>query len=192
MAPKIRGLAGNSKTTVPLHGWSSYPRAARSGSNRPMETTMASNFNSVMARAALLDLAKALTSRDAALRRDECGEWRIDGRGGHVYAVPGTLDDPDRPGFMIHVLSEKLERGTVDRWTSQGWTYAKRALSFATLIQDGDLEGVFFLDRLPSRDEAERIRHYCVIPKKRELSEEELARLRRHSFQGNKMTLEDA
>ena len=157
---------------------------------------MASSFNSVMARAALLDLAKALTSRDAALRRDECGEWRIDGRGGHVYAVPGTLDDPDRPGFMIHVLSEKLERGTVDRWTPQGWTYAKRALSFAKLTQDGDLEGVFFLDRLPSPDEAEMIRRYCIIPKKRELSEEELARLRRHAaenrFQLKKMALDDA
>ena len=157
---------------------------------------MASHFNNGMARAALLDLAKSLTSRGAALRRDECGEWRIDGRGGHVYAVPGTLDDPDRPGFMIHVLNEKLERGTVDRWTRRGWTYAKRVLSFARLIQDGDLEGVFFLDRFPSPDEAERIRHYCGIPKKRELSEEERARLRRqiaeNRFQPKKMAMEDA
>ena len=182
--------------TVPFHGWSIYPRGVRSGSYGAMETTMASNFNGGMARAALLDLAKSLSSRDTALRRDECGEWRIDGRGGHVYAVPGTLDDPDRPGFMIHVLSEKLERGMVDRWTPQGWTYAKRGLSFATLIQDGDLEGVFFLDRLPSRDEAERIRHYCRISKKRELSEEELARLRRniveYRFQPKKMAFDDA
>jgi hypothetical protein len=89
---------------------------------------MASHFNVGMARAALLDLAKSLTSRDAALRRDECSEWRIDGRRGHVYAVPGTLDDPDRPGFMIHVLNEKLERGTVDRWTPRGWKCAKRVL----------------------------------------------------------------
>ena len=157
---------------------------------------MASHFNNGMARAALFDLVKLLTSRDAALRRDECGEWRIDGRGGHVYAVPGTLDDRDRPGFMIHVLSEKLERGTVDRWTPQGWTYAKRALSFARLIQDGDLEGVFFLDRLPSPDEAARIRRYCGIPKKRELSEEEVSRLRRqiaeNRFQLKKMALDDA
>jgi hypothetical protein len=107
MAPKIRGLAGNSKTTVPSHGWSIYPRGVRSGSNRRMEMTMASHFNNCMATAALFDLVKLLTSRDAPCR-DECGAWQINGRGGHVYAVPGTLDGPDRPGFMIHVLSEKL------------------------------------------------------------------------------------
>ena len=97
---------------------------------------------------------------------------------------------------MIHILNEKLERGTVDRWTRRGWNCAKRVLSFARLIQDGDLEGVFFLDRFPSPDEAKRIRHHCGIPKKRELAEQELARLRRqiagNRFQPKKMAMEDA
>jgi hypothetical protein len=40
----------------------------------------------------------------------------------------------------------------------------------------GDGEGAFFLGRLQSKAEAEAIRYHCGIPKKRELSEQELER----------------
>ena len=103
-------------------------------------------------------------------RRDENGDWRINGRGGHIYAVSGA--------FQVVVLCEKLEAGLAGRWTSQGWTYAKRALDFARLVNDGDDEGVFILDRLPSPAEAAILRRYCMIPKRMELGEEELARRR--------------
>jgi hypothetical protein len=123
-------------------------------------------------RLALLKLAKALTSRDSALRRDECGDWRIEGSSGHVYAVPGTLDQPYRPGFMLYVMTG----------SPKAWTFAKRALAFAKVINDGDEEGAFVMRRLPSADEAALIRRYCGIRKRREVSEAELDRLRSVGF----------
>lgn len=123
-------------------------------------------------RPALIELARALGSRDSARRRDECGDWRIAGRFGHIYAVPGSLD---RPGFQIFIARSA-------RW----WANAKAALKlFADLANDGDDEGVLFLDRLPTAEEAETIRHYVGLAKKRVLSDEERERLASlgHRFQ---------
>jgi hypothetical protein len=39
------------------------------------------------------------------------------------------------------------------------WTWAKRRLAFCELTQDGDAEGVFRLQRLPTASEAEEIRY---------------------------------
>jgi hypothetical protein len=64
MAVKIRRLAGKSKTIVPLHGWSIYPRDVRSGSNLSMESTMPSNFKNGMAALR----SSILRSRSRALR----------------------------------------------------------------------------------------------------------------------------
>ena len=122
-------------------------------------------------REKLLAFAEALGCRDAALRRDECGDWRIKGRFGHVYAAP--------EGFQIYFRgADEFEEPK----SSQGWTYAKRAMAFAKVMQDGDAEGILLLDRLPTSDEAEIIRGKLQIAKKRELSDEELARLRRQGF----------
>jgi hypothetical protein len=112
-------------------------------------------------RPALLELAKALGSRDRALRRDECGDWRINGAKGHVYAVPG--------GFQLMVTGCE---------TARQWTAAKKALAFAKVTQDGDEEGGLMLGRLPTAGEASAMRHYLGVAKKRELSEADLARLR--------------
>jgi hypothetical protein len=140
---------------------------------------MADIFPPAKQREALLPMLEALDASPSALRRDDCGDPRIDGRWGHIYAAPGSLDRPDLPGFQIVVLSEKSETGAFDRWTSQGWTYAKRAIEeFSELINNGDLEGVFFLHRLPTSTEAETIRRYCGIRKRTEYSEEALARKR--------------
>jgi hypothetical protein len=120
-------------------------------------------------RPALLDFAKALGSRDGALRRDACGDWRIEGRRGHIYAVPGSLDRPHTPGFQIFVVG----------WTARGWNLAREAFKpFAALTNDGDDEGALFLDRLPTEQEAEIIRHYVGVAKKAEYSEEVLAQKR--------------
>jgi hypothetical protein len=124
----------------------------------------------VVQRPALLKLAEALLSRDNALRRDECSDWRINGKRGHIYAIPGTLDRPHTPGFQIYIGCESVRE----------WSYAKKALApFTDPTNDGDEEGMLFLDHLPSPNEAEIIRRYVGIAKKREVSPEELDRLRR-------------
>jgi hypothetical protein len=110
-------------------------------------------------RPALLEFALAVRSRASALRRDECGDWRINGRHGHVYAVP--------EGFQIYFIG-----------TARSWTYAKAALSLARLTQDRDEEGFIVLDRLPTAAGGSVIREKLSIPKKRQPGEEELARLR--------------
>ena len=121
-------------------------------------------------REALLKFAKALGCRDNALRRDENGDWRVNGTKGHVYAVPGTLDERKVEGFQMFVIGCQ---------TSRQWTAVKAAMKgFASLTNDGDDEGALFMGRLPSPNEAETIRRYCGVAKKRELGEEELARLR--------------
>jgi hypothetical protein len=120
-------------------------------------------------RPALLGLVKALGCRDNALKRDECGDWAIFGKRGHIYAVPGTLDRPNTPGFQIFVMG----------WTARGWNLAKEAFKpFASLTNDGDDEGALFLDRLPAPEEAKIIRHWCGIAKKAEYSEEQLVGMR--------------
>jgi hypothetical protein len=116
-------------------------------------------------REAILKFAEALGSRDAALRRDECGDPRIEGRRGHIYAVPG--------GFMLYAV-----RAAGDEGTSHWWTNTKAEMAFAKVKNDGDAEGAFFLDRLPTAAEAGIIRARLLIPKKAEYSDEVLARKR--------------
>jgi hypothetical protein len=107
-----------------------------------------------------MEFAAALGSRDVALRRDECGDWRIMGSHGHIYSVP--------EGFQVFVMN----------WTTRGWSRAKETLSFAKLCNDGDVEGAFILDRLPTRAEAAALRKWCGVAKRKEFSLEHLAELR--------------
>jgi hypothetical protein len=125
-------------------------------------------FNAGRQRAALVDFAAALGSRDSALSRDECGDPRISGRRGHIYAAP--------EGFMLAVMG----------WSANGWNKAKRALAFARVSQDGDDEGILILDRLPTKPEAEAIRHYLGVAKRKELSREHLAALAQRAFKSSK------
>ena len=74
-------------------------------------------------RAALKKLATALNSSPTALRIDECGDPRINGSQGHVYAVP--------KGYQLFVMTE----------TARQWTAAKKALAFSSIWNDGDEEG---------------------------------------------------
>jgi hypothetical protein len=121
-------------------------------------------------RPALLKLVEALGCREAALRRDECGDWRINGEYGHIYAIPGTIDRPKDEGFQIFVLNGESVRQ---------WSAVKSAmLPFTDITNNGDTEGAFFLDRLPTPNEAAIIRRYVGIRKRREDSEETLAALK--------------
>jgi hypothetical protein len=118
---------------------------------------------------ALLLLGSALKSRKTALRRDECGDWRILGRHGHIYAVP-IAAAPSGAGYQLMVLPEA--------GSARGWTAAKQVLNFARLTNDGDTEGAFILDRLPTQEEAARIRRVLGIAKRKELSPEHVQKLR--------------
>jgi len=58
--------------------------------------------SAIVQREALLDLAKALGCAASAFRRDECGDPRINGSRGHVYAL-GIRSKPN-------VSDEEAER----------------------------------------------------------------------------------
>jgi hypothetical protein len=60
---------------------------------------------------------------------------------------------------------------------AQGWNKAKRALAFARVSQDGDDEGILILDRLPTKTEAEAIRHHLGVAKRKEIGPEQLKTL---------------
>jgi hypothetical protein len=111
-------------------------------------------YPSTKQRAALRKLASALNSSSTALRIDECGDPRINGAHGHVYAVPG--------GYQIFVTTE----------TPRQWSSAKKALGFAKVCNDGDTEGALILPRLPSPAEAALIRQYLGIRKRRIMTQE--------------------
>ena len=115
-------------------------------------------------RPALLSFAVALGCRDNALRRDECGDWRISGRTGHVYAVPG--------GFQAFIFCR----------SPRLWGWAKKALADLKPCNDGEDEGGFLLTDLPTPEQATALRRYAGIAKKRVLGEEDLARLRRQAM----------
>ncbi len=87
------------------------------------------------------------------------GDWRINGRRGHIYAAPG--------GFQIYFIG-----------SARGWAYTKSALSFASVTQDGDADGCLFLSRLPTATEGATIRKRIGILQKRKRSNSELTRLR--------------
>ena len=130
---------------------------------------MADTYPYATQRAQLERFLKAIGARPSTLRKDGCGDPAIMGTRGHVMAIPGipshrprVHEAHKRAGFLFYVVAES---GTA-------WTYAKRALKFAEVTQDGDEEGFLRLDRLPTAEEAKVIRRYLGIPKKAELSEE--------------------
>jgi hypothetical protein len=113
-------------------------------------------------RIALQALLAALDASDRQLRRDDCGDWAIFGRIGHVYA--------DGAGWHLAVYPGG---------TSRRWTNARRRLAlFATVTVDCDDEGTVRRDRLPTTEEAAEVRDVLGIRKQRHLSAEDLARLR--------------
>ena len=101
------------------------------------------------------------------------GDWRIKGKLGFIYAVPGTLDEPGREGFLLYC----------ERETKQAWTWAKKLLSFCAGTQDGDTEGVLFLGQLPTPADAETIRDVIGVAKRPVYDEEVMARKRERGRQ---------
>jgi hypothetical protein len=120
-----------------------------------------------MVDVALMNFMEALGCRAAAVRRDECGDWRIEGSRGYVYAVSGTLHRPSCVGFMVYCAPG----------SARAWSAAKTAMGFTKVLQDGDDEGLLFLDRLPTPEEAIPLRANLRIAKRRVVSETERLRL---------------
>jgi hypothetical protein len=106
-------------------------------------------------------LVAAIDASPRALRRDQCGDYMIAGKLGHIFA--------DGQGFLLYVSTRESPRR---------WTMVKRRLPFCHLNQDGDAEGCLRLDRLPRPEEAESIREALAIRKRRDVSPEMLAAAR--------------
>jgi hypothetical protein len=99
----------------------------------------------------LEELRVALNGALNALKRDECGDFALRGRRGHIHAVDGR--------FYIFVAAG----------SPKAWTYAKKALlPLCSISQDGDEEGILILDRMPTIEEAETIRAYIGLMQTRD------------------------
>jgi len=98
----------------------------------------------------------ALDASPRALERAVCrgwvGDWQITGTGGHIMT--------DGHSFPFYAAGESPRR----------WSSIKRRLSFCRLTQDGDDEGCFLLDRLPTSAEAVTLRDVLGIRRRRHLS----------------------
>ncbi len=118
-------------------------------------------------RAALVAFADSIGAR-RKFGEDEAGNPRIEGRHGAIYVQPSTCSPGQQPRFQIY-----FSGGT------KGWRFAKEAIGrFAKLTNDGDTDGMFALDRLPTKYQGEVLRDKLDIPKRRTVSDETLARLR--------------
>ena len=102
-------------------------------------------------RACLELIREALNAAHNAVRLDECRLWTVRGSRGYVSTWG------DGRTWMLAVGSK----------TPRQWTFAKHRLTsfpgLAQLTQDGDDEGVLRLMRLPTLEEAAKIRRAAGI-----------------------------
>ena len=112
-------------------------------------------------------LLAALNAWDRALRRDECGAWCVRGNFGSIH----TWGDGKTWALYATCCS------------AQHWTWAKKKLSFCSVTQDGDYEGVLWLHQLPTPEQASVIRNVLCIQKRREVTAEVLERLKAFAFE---------
>jgi hypothetical protein len=103
-------------------------------------------------------LLAALDAWDRALRRDECGAWTVCGTWGTIHTWG------DGKSWVLFVACR----------SALHWTYTKRRLSFCTVTQDCDDEGVLRLHRLPTPHEAEAIRDILGVRKRMKFDPEQL------------------
>jgi hypothetical protein len=114
-------------------------------------------------KAELEKLMIALAVSDSTLRRNEDGLWVLRGSRGYV----STWGDGASWALTF-----------TDEVSPLQWTWHKKRLAFCTVTQDGDIDGVLRLARLPGASEAAAIREVFGLRKKADLSNEELERRR--------------
>jgi hypothetical protein len=107
-------------------------------------------------------LLAALCAWDRALRRDECGAWRVSGKQGSIHTWG------DGRSWVLYVACR----------SERHWTATKARLSFCTVTQDGDDEGCLRLHQLPTVAQATVIRDALGIRKRVEFGAEDLERRR--------------
>jgi hypothetical protein len=123
--------------------------------------TYATSAEAETDRAQQLRLLAALGAWDRALRRDECGAWRISGTRGTIHT--------DGRGWVMYVSGRSVRH----------WSAVRAKLAaFATITQDGDEEGVARLHDLPAPEQAAVIREALGIRKRVAVSTEQRSRLR--------------
>lgn len=108
----------------------------------------------------LAGLATSLQASQRNIGKDPCGDWRLRGRRGHIFC--------DGAAAYVYLPSG----------TKQAWTYAKRALGFMEVTQDGEEEGILRLRGTPSAEQAEIIRDYVGLSKAPVMTEERREALR--------------
>lgn len=104
-------------------------------------------------RAKLAAFAATIGAAKTSLKLDACGDWLLSGLAGHV-STDGTA-------IYAHLACA----------SARAWTSAKPRLSFATIVQHGDMEGVLRLDRPLTADQAETLRTTLRIRKARAMDE---------------------
>src|SRR6185295_18631067 len=130
------------------------------GQASPRQSDDAGAAHALTRRAADADLDRiqqqgllaALNAWGRALRRDECGAWRIDGKRGSIHSWG------DGATWVLYVSCR----------SGRHWTATKDRLSFCDVTQDGDDEGCLRLSRLPMPEQAAVIRDALGIRKKME------------------------
>jgi hypothetical protein len=131
-----------------------------------------------------LALFAAVCGTRARPINDDYANRHLLGRFGRIYAtgIDGARE------FALTVGAE------LEGFGAGKWNNIKAALAgCCRLTQDGDCEGVFLFDRLPSAKEGAAIRKALGLPKRREISEQERQRLRELSskvgFKAGKLAL---
>jgi hypothetical protein len=117
----------------------------------------------------LAELVTALDASERQLCRDDCRDWQIAGRWGHIYAKATV--------FHLILFTDECDLDLTSHRSARRWGSAKQRLAFAPVIQDGEEEGILELSHLPTPEQAIEIRHILGIRQKRHLSEENVARL---------------
>ena len=96
-------------------------------------------------------LLQALQGSELALRLDDCGAWRINGKRGHIYTWG------EAGGWLIYCCEKSARR----------WSTNKPRLSFCVITQDGDTGGCLYLEKLPTPQQSIAIRAVLGIRRRR-------------------------
>lgn len=89
----------------------------------------------------LQEVAECMNCSQSRIRLDECGDWNIFGKNGHLYT----------DGLGVLYLFYKAE-------TTWKWRNFKKRFNFMETYVDGDDEGILALYRLPTEREGEKLR----------------------------------
>ena len=104
-------------------------------------------------KAIIKALADALDISERTLEFDECDDWCIPGQNGRI--------SPGASAWFLMIGADSMRH----------WSSIKTKLSFMELLKDGDDEGQFCLDRLPTPIEATILREVIGLKKRPALSE---------------------